>query len=242
MAEQDCISVFTCNGIKIRTFSLELFLPHGVTVDCAGNILVTDSQSHCIRKFTPEGEFLTAVGRKGSEELEFDFPTGIGINHKNKKVYICDRQNNRVQILNEDFTFSSSFDSYEEFEPLDVAFDSTGNVYIVHSSNQCIRVFTPEGRYLRKFGKRGSGVEELDLPSGICIDSNDIVYVTERNIHRVSMFTNQGEFVQSFRTKGEKPGESNEPCGIAVDTHGLVYVSDTKNNRVQGFKNVHLLL
>ena len=50
-------------------------------------------------------------------------------------MYICDRQNHHVQILNADLTFSSSFGSHGSGDgqfnyPWDVAFDSTGNVYV----------------------------------------------------------------------------------------------------------------
>ena len=77
-------------------------------------------------------------------------------------MYVCDQHNNRVQILNEDLTFTGSFGDYEEFKyPWDVAFDSAGSLYIVDSSNHCIQVFTPEGRFVRKFGKEGSGEGEL---------------------------------------------------------------------------------
>ena len=239
VAEQNCISIFTCSGEKIRTFGSELFLPRGVTFDDAGNILVTEVQFHCIKNFKPDGEFLTAVGRKGSRNLEFNFPTGIGINHKNKKVYVCDQRNNRVQILNEDLTFAGNFGDYEEFKyPWDVAFDSAGSVYIVHNLNHCIQVFTPAGSILRKFGKKGSGEGELKWPSSVSIDSNDIVYVADKGNHRVSIFTCQGDFVRSFGIEGERPGEFKQPHGIAMDTSGLLYVSDTLNNQVQGFKNL----
>ena len=162
--ESDCISIFTCSEEKIRTFriSSEVCLhPHGVVFDTAGNILVTDVLSHCIKKFTPEGKFLTAVGGKGTEELEFSYPAGIGIHHTNTKLYICDCYNHRVQILNKNLTPSSSFGSRGHGEglftfPWDVAFDSIGNVYIADCVNHCIQVFTQDGRFLRKFGKRGS--------------------------------------------------------------------------------------
>ena len=61
------------------------------------------------------------------------------------------------------------------------------------SSDRCIHVFTAEGKFLRKFGKKGSGDGELDYPSSVSIDSDDIVYVTEYNSHRVSMFTSEGQ-------------------------------------------------
>ena len=240
VAEQNCISIFTCSGKKIGFIISELDKPHGIAFDRAGNILVTDLGSHSIKKFTPEGKFLTAVGKKGSKELEFNCPTGIRINHCNKRVYVCDRHNHRLQVLNEDLTFSSTFGSRgggdKEFNyPRDVAFDSTGSVYITDSWNNRIQVFTPAGSFLKEFGKKGSG-EGKHYPFSVSIDSNDMVYVTEMLDHCVSIFTSQGEFIQSFGTKGAGPGEFNKPDGIAVDKNGLLYVSDTNNKRVQVFK------
>ena len=242
-----CVSIFAHNGKKIRTFGTEgsaqgqFKEPRGVAFDSAGNILVADGDNHRVQKFTAEGKFLTAVGRKGSGKLEFRCPVGIGINHRKKKVYVCEcSPNHRVQILNEDLTFSSSFGSNGsgdgQFDyPWDVAFDSTGSVYIADIGNHRIQVFTPEGKFLRKFGTKGSGEGELKWPSSISIDSNDLLHVAERDNHRVSIFTSQGKFVQSFGTKGTRPGEFNQPHGIAVDASGLVYVSDGLNNRVQIF-------
>ena len=241
-----CVSTFTQNGERIGRFGAmgsghgKFNHPTSVVFDSAGNILVVDGGNHRVQKFTAEEKFITAVGKKGSEHVEFELPVGIGLSLTNKKVYVCDRRNHRVQILNEDLTFSSSFGSSgsgdEQFNcPWDVAFDSTGSVYIADGGNHCIQVFTPEGKFLRKFGKEGRGEGELDLPSSVCIDYNDIVYITELNNHRVSIFTGQGIFIRSFGTKGTRVGEFNKPRGIAVDINGRIYVSDTNNNRVQIF-------
>ena len=239
-----CVSTFAQNGERIGTFGAmgsahgKFNHPTSVAFDSAGNFLVVDGDNHRIQKFTAEGNFTTAVGRKGSEDMEFELPVGIGFNPTNKKVYVCDRRNHRVQILNEDLAFSSSLGSRGSGDgqfncPWDVAFDSSGSVCVADSGNHCIQVFTQEGKFLKKFGKRGRGEGELNLPSSICIDSNDIVYVTELDNHRVSIFTSQGKFIRSFGTKGTKLGEFNKPRGIAVDRSGQIYVSDTNNNRVQ---------
>ena len=239
-----CVSTFAQNGERIGTFGAmgsargKFNHPTSVAFDSVGNFLVVDGDNHRIQKFTAEGNFTTAVGRKGNEDMEFELPVGIGFNPTNKKVYICDRRNHRVQILNEDLTFSSSLGSRGSGDgqfncPWDVAFDSSGSVCVADSGNHCIQVFTQEGKFLKKFGKRGRGEGELNLPSSVCIDSNDIVYVTELDNHRVSIFTSQGKFIRSFGTKGTKLGEFNKPRGIAVDRSGQIYVSDTNNNRVQ---------
>ena len=241
-----CISIFSSNGEKIRTFGSrgsakgQFSRPHGVAVDGDFNILVTDEDNHHIQKLTPEGTFVAAAGQRGNKCLEFSSPFGVAINHRNKKVYICDKGNNRIQILNADLTFSSTFGSYGSDDgqfnfPWDVALDGTGNVYVADSIGRRIQVFTAEGTFLRKFGKKGSGDGELNWPTGVSIDSDDIVYVTESVNHRVSMFTSEGQFLRSFDTKGEGPGQFNDPRGITVDRDGLVYVSDLSNNRIQIF-------
>ena len=241
-----CISMFSSNGEKIRTFGSrgsakgQFSRPHGIAVDGDCNILVADEDNHRIQKLTPEGTFVAAAGQRGNKRQEFSSPFGVAINYRNRMVYICDRGNNRIHILNADLTFSSSFDSYGKGDgqfmyPCDVTLDSTGNVYVADSDDHCIKVFTAEGTFLRKFGKKGSGDGELNCPSSVSIDSDDIVYVTELFNYRVSMFTCEGQFLRSFGTKGEGPGQFNRPCGIAVDRDGLVYISDLSNNRIQIF-------
>ena len=237
-----CISIFSPSGEKIRTFGSggsaqgQFNGPRGVAVDGDGNILVADGDNHRIQKLTADGKFLAAVGQRGNRCLEFSYPTGIAISHR--KLYICDKSNHRIQILNADLTFFSSFGSYGSGDgqfkyPRDVAFDSTGDVYVANGDGHRIQVFTAEGKFLRKFGEKGDG--ELSHPTGVSIDYDDIVYVTERKIYHVSMFTREGHFLRSFGTKGEKPGQFKELYGIAVDREGLVYVSDHYNSRVQIF-------
>ena len=246
VAENDghCISILSPTGEKLQSFGSQgsglgqFYGPRGVAVDDGGNILVVNEYNNRIQRFTSKGQFIKAVGKYGNRALEFDSPMGIAIHPLNKKVYVPDRSNHRIQILNPDLTFSSSFGSQGsgdgQFQyPWDVAFDSTGNVYVVDSSNHCIQVFTADGKFLRKFGKEGSGV--LSFPSSISIDSEDVVYVTEWNNHRVSVFTSEGKFLTSFGKQGSGPGQFYHPRGIAVDKNGVVYVSDTSNNRLQLF-------
>ena len=246
VAGRDCISIFSPNGKKIRSFGSkgsargQFREPRGVAVDGDGNILVADGDNHRIQKFTADGKFLTAVGQRGNEHLEFSSPTGVAVNHRNRKVYICDRENHRVQILNSDLTFSYSFGSCGSSDgqfnyPRDAEFDTTGNVYVADGGGHCIQVFTAEGKFLRKFGKYGSGDGELNCPSGVSIDSDDTVYVIDRNNNRVCMFTSEGQFLRSFGTKGEGPGQFKEPYGVVMDRDRLAYISDCDNRRIQIF-------
>jgi len=232
-----CVSIFNPSGKKIRAFGTagsgqgQFNSPHGVAVDRDGNLLVVSKD--CIQKFTAEGVFIAAVNK----QLKFDDIAGIGIDGSNK-VFVCDYGNCRIQVLNADLTFSSTFGSCrggdgQFFFPLYVTFDSKGNVYVTDIGNHCIQVFTADGRFLRKLGKKDSGDGRLNFPTTASIDSDDVMYVTEYNC--VSMFTCEGQFLGSFGTKGNGPGQFNDPCGIAMDGGGHVYVSDSRNNRIQIF-------
>ena len=240
-----CISIFSPAGEKIKSFGSfgssdgKFNNPRSVVVDDDDNILVTDGNNQ-IQKFTSDGKFITAVGKHSDGQLKFYTPRGIGIQPHTKKVYVVDLDSHRIQILNPDLTFSSSFgsrgsDNGQFNNPWDVAFDKTGNVYIADGWNYRIQVFSPTGQFLRKFGRRGKGNGELDFPNRITIDSDDVIYVTENNNHRVSMFTCEGKFLTSFGTNGNGPGQFECPRGVVVDEDGVVIVCDERNNRLQYF-------
>ena len=241
-----CISIFSSTGEKLRRFGSkgsghgQFSGLHGVAVDDDSNILAVEDEGCRIQKFTSTGKFIKAVGRRGKNQLEFKIPIGVVVHPLNKRIYVADRGNHRIQILNPDLTFSSSFGSQGSGSgqlsyPWDVAFDSHGNVYVADSDNNRIQVFTAEGQFLRKFGKEGSGNGELNFPASISIDSEDVVYVTENNNHRVSVFTCEGEFLTSFGKRGGGPGQFHHPREIAIDKNGVVYISDMSNNRLQLF-------
>ena len=241
---KDCVSVFSQCGSKLSSGTRgsghgQFMYSRGVAVDSEGNILVTDTGNHRIQKFTT-GMFLTAVGTKGSGPLQFNDPYDVTFNATNNKVYVIDRCNDRVQVLNSDLTFSSTFGNKGsgkgQFKhPEGISCDSTGKVYVTDSFNHRIQVFTACGKFLRMFGRYGKGRGELNYPAGITVDTDDIVYVSEFNNERVSVFTHEGQFVTSFGRKGEGPGEFNGPAGLAVDNCGIVYVCDHDNNRIQCF-------
>ena len=241
-----CVYIFSPAGEKIRSFGSQgsghgqIKRTRGVVVDDDSSILVIDRDNHCIKKFSPDGKFITTVGKKGKNPLEFNQPIGVAIHPFNKRVYIADSHNHRLQILNPDLTLYSSFGSHgsgnRQFDdPWDVDFDSAGHVYVADSGNDRIQAFTAEGEFLRKFGKKGRGNGELYSPTGIGTDSDNVVYVTECWNHRVSVFTCEGKFLTSFGTVGSEPGQFKGPRGIAVDKNGVVYVSDTDNHRLQLF-------
>ena len=112
-----CVSVFSETGVKVQSFGSQgsehgqFQSITGIALDNDSNIFVVDCRNCCIQKCTPGGQFIAAVGREGSKHLEFDWPGGIAINPLNKKLYVADQYNHRIQILNPDLTFCGSLGS-----------------------------------------------------------------------------------------------------------------------------------
>ncbi len=155
--DRDCISIFSSDGKKLLSFGTrgsykghdrQLKDPKGVAVDGEGNILVADSNNNRIQKFTSSGQFLKVT--------PFSSPDGIAFNSSNNKIYVADRGNHCVQVLNSDLTYSSTIgrqgSGNGEFSyPWGITCDSTGKVYVADSGNHRIQVFTAEGTFLMKF-------------------------------------------------------------------------------------------
>ncbi|MGN6373586.1 MAG: virginiamycin B lyase family protein, partial [Solirubrobacteraceae bacterium] len=85
------------------------------------------------------------------------------------------------------------------------------------------------------FGGSGTGVGQLEKPSGVARDSSGNVWVVDTGHNRVQEFNAKGEFVREFGAVGKEPGEFSYPHGIAVSSAENVYVADTNNSRVQEF-------
>ena len=238
-----CISVISSRGVKksfgIRGSGLGQFNgPCGVAIHSRGNILSTDLNNHRIHQVVAT-EY-NIEGTYGNGELQFQYPRGITLHPYSNKVYVADSDNHRIQVLNFDLTFCSSFGMYgsnngELNFPYDVSTDREGNVYVADCGNHRIQVFTPSGVYLRKFGKEGEGEAELKHPVSIAIDSRNVVYIGEKGNNRVSIFSTNSHFITSFGIPGHQSGQFKGPYGLAVDINGTVYVCDTNNHRIQIF-------
>ena len=69
-----------------------------------------------------------------------------------------------------------------------LAIDGDGNVYVSDQGNDRVQVFDAQGRFLRKWGIRGSGDGEFSQPQGLAIDGNGDVYVSDQSNHRILVF------------------------------------------------------
>lgn len=92
-----------------RALEAAFVLPFGLTRDRAGNVYVTDTGAHRIRRVTPAGEVHTVAGGGvvgvpgGSDglmhEAHFYEPSGIVVDALGERLFVADRGNHRVRIV-----------------------------------------------------------------------------------------------------------------------------------------------
>ena len=233
------LSVFDIRGQKILQFGQpvdsldQMECPRVTATDDSDNIYV--SSCHKLQKLTSSGELIKCVGKKGGKEGEFEDPRGVTL--YDNQVYVCDSDNNRIQVFDLDLNFVKSIGSCGEgrgefYAPHDIKFDAAGNMYVAEFSNGRVQVLDTSGQFIQEFGQEEE--RKLSGPSGLHI-VDKIVYVSDWSGHCIVVYETSGQFVTSFGMYGQNKGEFQGPRCISSCANGYIYVCDSWNKRVQIF-------
>jgi peptidylamidoglycolate lyase len=85
-------------------------------------------------------------------------------------------------------------------QPTDVAITPSGDVFISDGYvNSRIVHYDKAGKFVKAWGKLGTGPGEFSLPHGIAVDSKGRLYVVDRNNARVQVFEQSGRYVTEWR-------------------------------------------
>lgn len=161
------------------------------------------------------------------------------------------------------FQWGSSGTADGQFlRPHDVVFDSKGYIYVNDRERNDVQKFTPDGKFISKFGEKGEELGQFQNPYSMIIDSNDYLYIIDRGNDRVQkMYTNgtpikswnsiQGDSVTKNQDNEDENGDANNdqetdqfssPEDMTIDKNGNFYLTDTGNNRILLFdKNFNFI-
>lgn len=250
--------------------------PQGIAVDktvataTTGIIYVADTNNHLIRAITPAGVVTTLAGSgtatfadNTGTAASFYFPQGIACDSAGI-VYIGDTENHRIRKITSagvvttlagsgTATFADGSGTAASFKnPVGVAIDSTGNVYVADTGNQIIRKITSAGAVTTLAGTgsattptigsaNGTGASaSFYTPIGISVDSSSNVFVADTNNRAIRKITPSGTvttFVGAAGT-GSLDGTGsaagfNLPRGAVSDSAGNLYVVDANNHTIR---------
>ena len=109
----------------------------------------------------------------------------------------------KTVVLEEELAYKEKDETGETrlFNPGRVAVDAGGNVYIGDDTDMAIKVFDPQGKYLRAIGRKGEGPGEFTYIGDIIPLPDGRLMVTDFQARRTSFFGPDGQFLVSYPWK-----------------------------------------
>jgi len=256
--------------------------PASIAIDGAGNIYIADQYNQLIRKVSSSGIITTVagnivnIGYRGDGGLATSVPVRLHGPHGVAKdasgnIYIADATNNVIREVNTAGIISTiaGNDQYGAGDagdggsathatlnnPVDVAVDASGNIYIADQNNNTIRkvsggIITTIAGTPTVAGYSGDGgpatAAQLDKPMGVALDGSGNIYIADylnnlvRKIDTSGIInTVAGVFALGHGYTGDgSPATSvpvglDDPVGVAEDIYGNIYIADAVNSVIR---------
>src|SRR5215813_578156 len=157
---------FDETGTLVKSFGGSMFIfPHGIHVDKEGNVWVTDG-------VPPGGANDPKTAGKGHIVVKFS-PEG--------KVLLT---------LGKVGVHGDGPDTFNQ--PSDVITAPNGDIFVAdgHGGNSNARIvkFDKSGKFIKTWGKKGTGPGEFDTPHALAMDSKGRLFVGDRANNRIQIF------------------------------------------------------
>ena len=111
--------------------------------------------------------------------------------------------------------------------PSDVVVAPNGDIFVAdgHGADTGGRIvkFSKDGKFIKAWGKKGSGAGEFGGLHAIALDSKGRVFVGDRTNSRIQIFDQDGKFLEEWKQFGR-------PSGIFIDASDTIYVADSQSD------------
>jgi DNA-binding beta-propeller fold protein YncE len=236
---------FDASGKFIRMFGDGLLVrAHGLRIDKADNLWVTDVNAHVVMKLNRQGEVLLTLGTKGEAgewnestgSHRFNQPTDLALG-RNGDTFVVqghtpDGGDPRVLKFDKNGKFIKTWGG-KGTEPgkfavaHGIAIDAKGLLWVADRENQRVQVFDQDGKYIREMKYAG-------LPCSLSIGAR-YVYMVNGYGGQVLRLDLDGKVLDAVGKSGKGTGEFGEAHALTVGPTGEIWVADSVNSAVQKF-------
>jgi DNA-binding beta-propeller fold protein YncE len=151
--------------------------PTDLAVAPNGDVFVADGYGNSrIVKFTKDGTFVKAWGKRGSAPGEFHTPHSIVVDKQNR-VIVADRENYRIQIFDADGNFQKEWKGLGS--PWGLAITADNHLLMSDGYNNHVLKLTMDGKVAGSFGSFGKQPGQFHFCHQIAAAPDGSVYTAE---------------------------------------------------------------
>lgn len=156
-----------------------------------GDFYVSDGYGNSrVVKFTREGKFVTAWGKKGTGEGEFNLPHSVAVD-KQGRVYVGDRENYRMQVFDANGKFIAQWKHVGS--PWGITITPDDSIFMCDGHNNRILKLNLKGEVLGVLSGPGKLPGQLDYSHHIAVGPSRSIYVAEIKNWRVQKFVDKSK-------------------------------------------------
>ena len=204
-----------------------------VAIDPKGTIFVFTRSEPPVVELNAEGKVLKTWGQGmfvWPHGIRFDrdgnlwITDGRAANGNGQMVYKLSSDGSKILMTLG--TKGVSGDGPNEFNGVtDVAIAPNGDIFVSdgHVNSRIVK-FTQDGKFIKTWGKKGTGPGEFNLPHSLAFDSRGRLLVADRSNKRIQLFDQEGNFLEEWRQFGEA-------SGIFIMPDDTLYVSDWQDKK-----------
>jgi NHL repeat-containing protein len=212
MSKLPTILKFDQSGNLVASFGEGLMVfPHGIHVDRQGNVWVTDGNDNGPAP-ARGGPPVTAPA------------AGATIGHQ---VFKFSPEGKVLMTIGKAGGATGPTECC--WQPNDVITNEKGEIFISegHGQNPNDRIlkYTPQGKLIKTFGKRGSGPGEFNGPHALAFDSKGRLFVGDRSNNRTQILDQEGNFIADWP-------QFSRPSGLFIDRNDMLYSADSESGSV----------
>lgn len=161
--------------------------PSAIAISNSGMVFVADRSNHNVQIFRQDGVFLNALN--GDNSTKLSSPVAMAFD-ENDDLYILDSSRKSVLAYSSAGKSLGEFDRTKDGSLLSspVSLIAANDEVLVLDGNQ-VKVFTPKGQLLRRFGAKGNGVGAFDDPVAIAYGGGTNFAISDIENKRVEMFS-----------------------------------------------------
>lgn len=195
----DRIQVLDTQGLFLTSFGkngckeAEFDCPSSICCLSDGTIVVSDTNQHRLQWFDSSGNFIRLVGKmnsqtnlsanqKNSEAGQFSFPYGICYEASQNELYVCDKGNQRVQILDDEGNFKRFLSSnpnrssrlntviHMTFKSPNFIHSNSQQIICSDTNSHCVHILSVENGKKIILGGEGTSNSKFKYPRGVGLD------------------------------------------------------------------------